>query len=505
MDPIAAINGVINDVDTFVWGIPLIVILVVTHLWTTIRTGFIQRKLPTAIKLSVTKDPDSQGDVSQFGALMTALSATIGTGNIVGVATGIVSGGPGAVFWMWIIGFFGIATKYSETYMSVRYRVKDHKGTMLGGAMYAWRRHFTRDANGRRGSVTGKTPWWAMLGAGAFALLAGIASFGIGAAVQSSACASIIASNIPVLNTILGPNTFLGDTSGTLFIGILIVILTALVLIGGIKAIAKVCEVMVPFMAIFYVVGCIVVICFNWAFFIPAIQTIVVAAFNPHAVMGGGLGFTIGLALQFGAKRGLFSNESGLGSAPLVAASATTRNPARQALVSMTGTFWDTVVICAITGITLVSTMLNPNNAALLNNYIGGAYVSSGQALTTAAFQTIPWHIGTIVLVVGMAVFAFSTVLGWAYYGNRCVSYLFGKRAVIPYYVLYVVVAFIGAIGIGQMVWNISDITNALMAIPNVICVWLLGGLIWRGTKHYVYEGNLNEKFAEEIPTVATK
>jgi AGCS family alanine or glycine:cation symporter len=421
---------------------------------------------------------------------MVSTASRVGTGNIAGVSTAVCIGGPGAVFWMWIIGVFGIATKYSETYISVRYRVKDHKGTMLGGAMYAWRRHFTKN---------GKTPWWALVGGALFAILAAIASFGIGAAVQSGSAAKIIAQGLPFLNY----------TACTWVVGILIVILISLVLFGGIKAIAKVCEVLVPVMAIFYVLGCIIIICINGAYFIPAIQTIVVGAFNPQAILGGGLGFTLQQALQFGAARGLFSNESGLGSAPLVAAAATTRNPARQALVSMTGTFWDTVIICAITGITLTSTLLAGGGpSGIQAQYLAGNFVSNGAALTTAAFDSIApggVPIGAVILIIGMATFSISTILGWAYYGNRCVSYLFGKHAVVPYYIIYVIVALLGAIGVGDLVWNISDITNALMSLPNILAVLLISNLIARETKHYVYDHNLMEKFTEEIPVVDTK
>ncbi|MEF9925497.1 MAG: sodium:alanine symporter family protein [Raoultibacter sp.] len=470
------IVGMINAVDSFVWGVPMIVLLLGSHLYLTIRTGVIQRKLPAAIRLSVAKDPDAEGDISQFGALTTALSATIGTGNIVGVATAILAGGPGAVLWMWLTGVFGIATKYSETYAAVKYRVKDHKGNMLGGAMYAWRRAFTR--------ADGSIPWWALVGAAAFALFATIASFGIGSAVQSSAMTDVIESNFPGI-----------PAWG---IGLAIVILVSLVIFGGINVISKVCEKLVPFMAIAYAWGCIVIIGMNWEFVWPAIQLIFECAFTPKAAFGGAVGSGLMMALQFGCARGLFSNESGLGSAPIVASAAATRNPARQALVSMTGTFWDTVIICALTGIVLVSTMLaNPG-------IMEGGTITAGADLTSAAFASIPF-IGTPVLVIGMVLFSYSTILGWSYYGNRCVTYLFGKRAIRPYQVLYVAVAFLGAIGVGDIVWTISDITNALMAVPNIIVVLALSGLIARETKHYVWEDNLDEKDGAVIPVLEKK
>ncbi len=474
-----ALVDAINAVDGFVWGPPMIALLLGAHLFLTFRTGFIQRKLFKAIKLSVTKDPDAEGDISQFGALCTALSATIGTGNIVGVATAIMSGGPGAVLWMWLTGVFGIATKYSETYASVKYRVKDHEGKMLGGAMYAWLRAFKKP--------DGSTPAWAKVGAVLFALFAAVASFGIGSAVQSSSMTGIVTSNFPGIPTWA--------------IGLAIVILVSIVIFGGVKVISRVCEKLVPFMAIAYAWGCITIIGMNWDYVGQAIALIFESAFNPQAAFGGLLGSGVMAAIQFGCARGLFSNESGLGSAPIVASAATTRNPARQALVSMTGTFWDTVVICALTGIVLVSTMLaHPEVVAA----ISAGEITAGAQLTSAAFASIPF-VGTPVLVLGMVLFSYSTILGWSYYGNRCVTFLFGKRAIKPYQVLYVLAAFMGAVGVADIVWTISDITNALMAIPNIIVVLMLSGLIAKETKHFVYEDNLDEKVEEDIPVLEGK
>ena len=395
------------------------------------------------------------------------------------MGTAIIAGGPGAVFWMWITGVFGIATKYSETFAAVKYRVKDHNGDMLGGAMYAWKRGFT--------DKDGKTPWWALLGAGAFALFAAIASFGIGSAVQSSAMTEVISTNLPGV-----------PAWG---IGLAIVIMVSVVIFGGVKVISNVCEKLVPFMAIAYIWGCVVILGMNWEFVWPALCLIVESAFTAKAAFGGALGSGLMLALQFGCARGLFSNESGLGSAPIVASAASTRNPARQALVSMTGTFWDTVIICLLTGLVLVSTMLGN---ADLNAAVMAGDISAGAQLSSAAFASIP-YIGTPILIFGMILFAYSTILGWSYYGNRCVTYLFGKRAIRPYQVLYVVVAFLGAIGVGEVVWTVSDITNALMAIPNIIMVLLLSGLIAKETRHYVYEGNLDERDEAPIPQLDSK
>lgn len=468
--------AVLDSIDSFVWGPAMICLLLGSHIFLTFRTGIIQRKIGTGIKLSVTKDPQAEGDISQFQALATALSATIGTGNIVGVGTAILAGGPGAVLWMWLTGVFGIATKYSETFISVKYRVKDHRGEMLGGAMYAWKRAFKRK--------DGSTPVWAAFFAGAFALFAAIASFGIGSAVQSSSMAGIITANFP--------------DAPTWLIGLCIVVLVSLVIFGGISQIAKVCQVLVPFMAIAYSVGCIVIICMNAEYVWPAIQIICTCAFTPQAAFGGAVGSGLMAALQFGCARGLFSNESGLGSAPIVAAAASTRNPARQALVSMTGTFWDTVIICALTGIVLVSTgIANPDMFA------DGA-ITKGAELTSVAFAQIP-VVGTPILVFGMITFAFSTIIGWSYYGNRCVTYLLGSKAIRPYQAVYVIVSFLGVIGVGDMVWTCSDIANALMAIPNIIVVLALSGIIAKETKHYVWRGNLDEVSKEEIPVVAAK
>ncbi len=361
----------------------------------------------------------------------------------------------------------------------MKYRVKDHNGNMLGGAMYAWERGFARK--------DGSTPWWARLGAVLFALFAAIASFGIGAAVQSEAMCEVITTNI--------------EGCPAWAVGVAIAVLLSLVVFGGVKVISRVCEKLVPFMTVCYAVGSLVILCINWQWILPAFEAIVVGAFDPQAVMGGALGSTLMIALQFGCARGLFSNESGLGSAPIVAAAASTRNPARQALVSMTGTFWDTVVICLLTGLVLVSTMLA--NGEIMTG-ISAETITKGAELTSAAFGEIP-VIGPIILVLGMILFAFTTTLGWSYYGNRCITYLFGRRAVVPYQVVYILIAFLGAVGIGGIAWTVSDITNALMAVPNIVCVLLLSTLIARETKHYVYDGHLDEVDDDPIPQLDTK
>lgn len=496
-----AFSQLVSDFSGFIWGVPLIVLLLGSHLFFTIRTGFIQRKIPQAIKLSMTKDPDSEGDISQFGALTTALSATIGTGNIVGVGTAIALGGPGAVLWMWLTGVFGIATKYAETFVAVKYRVKDHKGNMLGGAMYAWRRAFEKD---------GKTPWWALLGAGAFALFAAVASFGIGSSVQSKALTEVVVSNIPGIPAWL--------------IGLIVVVAVCLVIFGGIKQIANVCEKLIPFMAIAYFLGCVVILFINGQYLGSAIALICTSAFSPEALGGGAAGTVVMMAIRAGCARGLFSNESGMGSAPIAAAAAQTRNPARQSLVSMTGTFWDTVIICLMTGLVIVSTLLgDPSTAVIAED--PSAFIAmeiKGGILTSQAFASIPF-VGTPILVLGMVLFAFTTILGWSYYGNRCVTYLFGRWAIRPYQILYVLTVFLGALVIndnmgffsdafyaavsagGDLVWNIADILNAFMVVPNILVVLLLSGMIARETKHYVYDGNLEETDTTPLPVVEDK
>ena len=457
-----AIVTFINWLDDFIWGIPMIVLLLGTHLFMTARTGFIQRKLFTGIRLSVTKDPDSPGDVSQFQALTTALASTIGTGNIIGVGTAIFLGGPGAVFWCWIAGVFGIATKYAESLIAVKYRVRTRDGKMQGGAMYALER--------------GLNLKW--LGV-AFALLATIASFGIGCGTQINAIAEVIENNVPFHT----PPIAIGIVGG---------ILTAVVIIGGIQSIASVCEKLVPFMAIFYVLGCIIILGINFDTLLPAIGAILRLAFTPGAVAGGLVGQGLLIALRFGVARGLFSNESGMGSAPLVASAAQTRNPVRQALVSSTGTFWDTVVVCLMTGLVLVTTIMK-------NPSINMDSVTDGGQLTTLAFSQIP-VLGPIILVVGIITFAWSTILGWSYYGERCAQYLWGKKSLLPYKLIFVAVVVVGPVLALDLVWTIADILNALMAIPNLIAVLLLSGVIAKETRHYLK--NLDEVDKTEIPCV---
>lgn len=457
------INNFINWLDKVIWDPFMVILLLGTHIFLTLRTGIIQRKVFTGIKLSVTKDPSKDGDVSPFQALTTALASTIGTGNIVGVGTAIFIGGPGAVFWCWITGVFGIATKYAESLISIKYRVKSRDGRMLGGAMYVLERGLNMK-------------WLGML----FALFALLASFGIGSTVQVNAISEIVTSNVTFIK--IPP----------IAIGIVLSVITAFVIIGGIKKIAVVCEKLVPTMAACYVIGCFVILGMNYDYIIPGIKAIFHLAFTPGAVAGGLVGQGAITAARYGIARGLFSNESGLGSAPLVAAAAKTKNPVRQALISSTGTFWDTVVVCLITGVTLVTTIMkNPD--------INMSSIQNGGQMTTAAFSQIP-VLGSIILVSGIITFAYTTVLGWSYYGERCAEYLFGKRATIFFKIIFVFVILLGPVIELDIVWSLSDIFNALMAIPNIIALVFTSGLIAKETKKWL--NNLEGTDDTEIPTL---
>ncbi len=457
------ISAIINDIDKFVWDWWMIILLLGTHVFLTIRTGFIQRKtISKGIKLSVIKDPDAEGEVSQFGALSTALASTIGTGNIIGVGTAVAMGGPGAVLWCWLTGVFGIATKYGESLIAVKYRVKTEDGRMQGGAMYALERGLNMK-------------WLGVI----FAVFAGFASFGIGCATQVNAIATVCNENLHIPKWI---------------VGLVIAVLTAIVIFGGIKSIARVCERLVPFMAVFYVIGCIIILCINYDFIIPAIATIFRLAFTPGAAAGGLVGGGIKLAIQYGVARGLFSNESGMGSAPIAAAAAQTRNPVRQALVSSTGTFWDTVVVCLMTGLVLVTTIMK-------NPTINANEIDNGGVLTSMAFAQIP-YLGPVILVIGIISFAYSTILGWAYYGERSVEYFAGKKGLIPYRVVYILVAAVAPVLALDLVWTVADILNALMAIPNLVAVLLLSPIIASETKKYI--NNLDAKDDTPIPVVKT-
>lgn len=470
-----AISAVMNSFNDFLWGWFMIILLLGTHIFLTIRTKFVQRKTFKAIKLSVTKDPDSDGDISPFQALATALASTIGTGNIIGVGTAIALGGPGAVFWCWLTGVFGIATKYSESLIGVKYRVKTSDGRMLGGAMYALERGFKFKTLGKILAVL-------------FALFALLASFGIGSGVQVNAISNIM-NNTFDLGTV---NLFGQDASViSIIVGVLVAAITAVVIFGGIKSISRVCELLVPFMAVFYVLGCLIILGMNFDVLGKTFEMIFQDAFSLKSVAGGFLGSSLMLAARYGIARGLFSNESGMGSAPIVASAARTRNPVRQAMISSTGTFWDTVVVCLMTGLVLVSSIIK--NPAI--------DVSDGGDLTYKAFQQIP-VVGTPILVIGIAAFAYSTILGWSYYGERCVEYLFGRCGMIPYKLIFVFILLIGPVIKLDLVWTMADIFNALMSIPNLIAVVVLSPVVVKETNYYLYGNRLDEYDKTKLPVV---
>ena len=449
------IQQITEAISALLWGWPMIILLLGTHLFLTIRLRFPQRKIFTAIRLSFQKDKNSEGDVSQFGALATSLAATIGTGNIIGVATAVALGGPGAVFWCWLTGVFGIATKYTEGLLAIKYRIKTENGEMLGRPMYALERGL-------------KLKWLGIL----FCIFTALAAFGIGNTVQANSISLL-------LNETWGISVHL--TGGILALTV------ALVILFGVKGIANVCGALVPFMAIFYILGCIYILCLNAPYLGKALNLIIDGAFSPQAAGGGFIGTTVMMAARLGIARGLFSNESGLGSAPIVAAAAQTRNPVRQALVSSTGTFWDTVVICALTGLVLVSSIIAFPDI----DYTQGA------TLTKAAFNKIP-VIGTTILTVGIFTFAFSTILGWSYYAEKAVEYLGGKRWIKVYRLIWIIAIYLGSVMNLTLVWNIADSMNALMAIPNLISLLLLSGVAVKETKKYLWENHLDEKSTNE-------
>lgn len=443
------INEFFSVTSSLLWGWPMIILLLGTHLFLTIRLHFPQRHILKAIRLSVQRDPDATGDVSQFSSLATALAATIGTGNIIGVATAIALGGPGAVLWCWLTGVFGIATKYAEGLLAIKYREKKPDGKVIGGPMFALEKGL-----GWR--------WAAIL----FAIFTALASFGIGNTVQANAIATLVYETYDISPYITGT---------------VICLLTGAVILGGVKSIARVCATLVPLMALFYILGCIYIIGVNIDYAWPAIKLIVTSAFSPQAAGGGFVGTTVMMAARYGIARGLFSNESGLGSAPIVAAAAQTRNPVRQALVSSTGTFWDTVVICAMTGIVIVSSVLAYPDITFDN----------GAVLTKMAFSKIP-IIGTPLLTFGLLTFAFSTILGWCYYGERAVEYLKGRRWMLAYRMIFIVAVFIGSVMQLGVVWNMADCMNALMAIPNLLSLLALNGIIVHETRKYLWRDHLD-------------
>lgn len=437
---IRELTAIFNFIGGFFWGPPLLALLVGTGLYLTVLLGGVQfRLLPSALTLAFTKKQDdkSTGDISQFQSLMTALAATIGTGNIAGVATAVVLGGPGAIFWMWMTALVGMATKYAEGLLAILYRVKDSNGNMSGGPMY----YIERGLNMK---------WLAM----SFALFGMIAALGTGCSVQSNSVAHAIESSFGIPNWATG---------------IFLTLITALVMLGGIKSIAKVASVIVPGMALLYILGGLVIILTNLDLLVPALKLIMSDAFTGHAIAGG----TLGTVIRYGVARGLFSNEAGLGTAPIAAASAKTDSPVKQALVSMTGTFIDTIIVCSITGIALVM-------GGLYNTGINGA------ALTSQTFNALLPGPGGWIVTIGLVFFAYSTILGWSFYGEKCTQYLWGEKAVKPYRMIYIGFVMLGSIATLDLVWAVSDVFNALMTVPNLIGLLLLSKHVSRETQNYL-------------------
>lgn len=444
---------IIEQLKNYLWGVPTLILLLGTHIFLTIRLGFIQKFTFKGIKLSIQKDPDSEGDVSQFGALATSLAATLGTGNIIGVSTAVALGGPGAVFWCWITGVFGIATKYAEGLLAVKYRKQLPDGSYIGGPMYTLEKGL-------------KSEFLAVI----FCIFTIISSFGIGSMVQANAISSSLTS------------TF---SFSPIIIGIVVSVLVGVVIIGGIKNIATICEKLIPFMALFFLCGNFIILFLNRQYLLKALALIITNAFDFRAASSGFLGSAIMLAAKNGIARGLFSNESGMGSAPIAAASAKTPDSVNQALVSMTGTFWDTVVLCFITGLVIVSSMLH--FPSLYKNAPIDAY-------TKLAFSNLPFN-SSFFLSISIVVFAFSTILGWCFYGERCIQYLFGEKLVNFYRITYLVSIFIGSITSVQLVFSFADCANILMAVPNILSLLLLHKVIVSETKQYLplYKSGTNK------------
>ena len=455
-------SAIVKNVDDFVWGPVMLFLLVGTGIFLTIRTRFLSwRNLGYALKMTLSKESrkkgKGEGDISPFSALTTALAATIGTGNIVGVATAMVSGGPGAIVWMWISACFGLTSKFSECMLSIKYREVNENGEMLGGPMFVMKKAFKHK---KVGAVFG---WF-------FAFFAVVASFGIGNLTQANSIADAI-----------------NETSGASkkIVGIIITVLALAIIVGGIKTISKVSSVVVPFMAVFYVIAGLVVIIGNIENVPSGVAMIFKYAFSVKAVSGGVLGtITASMmrSMRYGVARGVFSNEAGMGSAAITAAAATTDNPVRQAYINMTGTFWDTIVVCSITGLCIAS-------SGVLGSVDAKGELVTGSAFTIAAFRTVLGDFGAWLICIGIALFAFSTILGWEYHGEKAFEYLANTHKYnIIYRVVFSLFAYIGATTTLNLVWNISDIANALMAVPNLICMLVLSGEIARDMKKFETE-----------------
>ncbi|HGK7344008.1 TPA: sodium:alanine symporter family protein [Streptococcus suis] len=434
-----------QHINDFVWGPPLLLLLVGTGVYLTLRLGVFQiGKLPTAFRLIFSSDQSGQGDVSSFAALCTALAATVGTGNIVGVATAITTGGPGALFWMWVAAFFGMATKYAEGFLAIKYRTKDANGQAAGGPM-----HYITLGMGQK---------WKPLAI--FFAISGVlvALLGIGTFSQVNSITASLEMSFG-----LAPQ----------LISILTAILIAFFIFGGIEKISDVSTKIVPFMAILYILASVIVLAMHFDQILPTLALVLKSAFSPAAAAGGFAGATVQQAIQRGIARGVFSNESGLGSAPIAAAAAKSDNPVEQGLISMTGTFIDTLIICTLTGLTILVT--GQWSVAGL----------SGAPLTQAAFASVFGQPGAIALTLSLVLFAYTTILGWSYYGERCIEFLFGTKSILPYRLVFVAMVALGGFLKIDLIWTIADIVNGLMALPNLIALLALSPVIIKETRQY--------------------
>lgn len=423
---------ILHQVNTFLWNFPMLVLLLGTHIYFTFKLKFIQRLLPKGIRLSFSKQETSENGITPYAALSTALAATIGTGNIIGISTAIAIGGPGAVFWCWITGVFGIATCYAESFLSSKYHVKDEEGKYTGGPMYVL-----------------KNVLHMKYSAAAFALFTVLASLGIGSSVQANSICTAITEHFAI-----SPHS----------IGITAAVLAGFVMVGGVNQISKVCTYLVPFMSLFYLAGCGYLLFLNRHFVPEAVLVILKSAFSSQSFVGGISGTAVSVGIRTGISKGLFTNEAGLGSIPMTSAASNCSSPVKQGLISMTGPFWDTVIICAITGIVIVSSMLH---------YPLEYTNIAADRLCFTAFSKLPFWGGEI-LSISLVLFAFATIIGWCYYGECSVRFLAGNQAVRIYQTIYIVFIYFGAVMSLQLVWGLSDLLNSLMAIPNLICLWLL-------------------------------
>ncbi|MCW8519371.1 sodium:alanine symporter family protein [Streptococcus macedonicus] len=434
----------LSSLDSLVWGPPLLVLLVGTGIYLSTRLGLLQVfRLPKALKLIFSAEAKGQGDISSFAALATALAATIGTGNIVGVATAIKLGGPGALFWMWMAAFFGMATKYAEGVLAIKYRTRDANGDIAGGPM-----HYI---------VNGMGKHWKPL-AIAFSI------FGVMVALFGSGTFTQVNSITDSLNNTVGWSPKV--------ISLVLAVLVSIIIFGGIQSISKVAEKIVPFMAIIYILATLTILAFHFDYIIPGLGLVLHSAFTGKAATGGFAGATVVTAIQAGIARGIFSNESGLGSAPIAAAAAKTEEPVEQGLVSMTGTFIDTIIICTLTGLSIIVTGDWSSNL-------------NGATLTQSAFSSVFGNFGVYTLTISLILFAFTTILGWCYYGERCFEFLFGVKAIPVYRIVFIAMVALGGYISLEIIWVIADIVNGLMAIPNLIALLALSPIIIKETKHY--------------------